>query len=98
MLGLRSQNQCFFKVLSDRDLKVHNILLVGDSESDQMEIEFEPSILQDLIKKSKFLFPGTLVKAFMLEFRRRGVVFVTRNTHLAILVNSKEIPPRFDLT
>ena len=93
-VGSKITKPVFFKVLSDRDLKVHNILLVGDSESDQMEIEFEPSILQDMIKKSKFLFPGTLVKAFMLEFRRRGVVFVSRNTHLAILTNSKEIPAR----
>ena len=54
-VGSKITKPVFFKVLSDRDLKVHNILLVGDSESDQMEIEFEPSILQDLIKKGILL-------------------------------------------
>ena len=56
-VGSKITKPVYFKVLSDRDLKHHNVLVVGDSESDQMEIEFDAAVLQDMAKKSKFLFP-----------------------------------------
>ena len=59
-VGSKIIKPVYFKVLSDRDLKQHNVLLVGDSPADTMEIEFEPAVLQDMARKSKFLFPGTI--------------------------------------
>ena len=92
-VGSKIIKPVYFKILSDRDLKQHNVLLVGDSPVDSMEIEFDPSVLQDMIRKSRFLFPGTIVMGHMLEFRRRGVVFVSRNAHLTIIPSSKLVPP-----
>ena len=92
-VGSKIIKPVYFKILSDRDLKQHNVLLVGDSPVDSMEIEFDPSVLQDMIRKSRFLFPGTIVMGHMLEFRRRGVVFVSPNAHLTIIPSSKLVPP-----
>ena len=93
-VGSKITKPVYFKIMSDRDLKQHNVLLVADSEKDQMEIEFDPDYLREMARRSNFLYPGSIVIGHMLEFRRRGVVFVSRNTHLSLISNSRHLPPR----
>ena len=72
-VGSKIIKPVYFKILSDRDLKQHNVLLVGDSPVDSMEIEFDPSVLQDMIRKSRFLFPLETVKALTKTFSWNSV-------------------------
>ena len=93
-VGSKITKPVYFKIMSDRDLKQHNVLLVADSDKDQMEIEFDPDYLREMARRSNFLYPGSMVVGHMLEFRRRGVVFVSRNSHLSLIPNSRHLPPR----
>ena len=53
-VGSKITKPVYFKIMSDRDLKQHNVLLVADSDKDQkdqMEIEFDPEYLREMARR-----------------------------------------------
>ena len=53
-VGVKITKPVYFKIMSDRDLKQHNVLLVADSDKDQkdqMEIEFDPEYLREMARR-----------------------------------------------